>query len=141
VTLLLSLLLTLLRTLLLLPLLLPLLLCVAIARWLLLPLLLLLSLLLSLLLTLLLIIADAIAAAIARYCCRCRRRWLLCAPIAARLYLDVLSLLRSSCKRLNRSPRTSNHITSSALPVRPGQPSSQPRTSPIDPASVRRFFA
>jgi hypothetical protein len=63
--------------------------------------------------------ADAAAAASAILC---RRRWLLCAPIMARLYLDVLSLHRSSCKRHNHSPRTSNYTTSSALQVSRGWP-------------------
>jgi hypothetical protein len=45
----------------------------------------------------------AIAAVIAVLLFR-RSRWLLCASLAVWLYLDFMSLLKSSCKRLNPRP-------------------------------------
>jgi hypothetical protein len=47
--------------------------------------------------------AAAIAAVIA-VLLFCRSRWLLCASLAVWLYLDFMSLLKSSCKRLNPRP-------------------------------------
>jgi pimeloyl-ACP methyl ester carboxylesterase len=47
--------------------------------------------------------AAAIAAVIAVLLFR-RSRWLLCASLAVWLYLDFMSLLKSSCKRLNPRP-------------------------------------
>jgi hypothetical protein len=47
--------------------------------------------------------AAAIAAVIAVLLFR-RSRWLLCASLAVWLYLDFMSLLKSSCKRLNHRP-------------------------------------
>jgi hypothetical protein len=48
-------------------------------------------------------IAAVIAAVIAVLLFR-RSRWLLCASLAFWLYLDLMSLLKSSCKRLNPRP-------------------------------------
>jgi hypothetical protein len=48
-------------------------------------------------------IAAVIAAVIAVPLFR-RSRWLLCASPAFWLYLDLISLLKSSCKRLNPRP-------------------------------------
>jgi hypothetical protein len=45
----------------------------------------------------------AIAAVIAVLLFR-RSRWLLCASLVVWLYLDFMSLLKSSCKRLNPRP-------------------------------------
>jgi hypothetical protein len=63
-------------------------------------------------------IAAVIAAVIAVLLFR-RSRWLLCASLAVWLYLDFMSLLKSSCKRLNPrpSPRTWPCAASAALLV------------------------
>jgi hypothetical protein len=48
-------------------------------------------------------VAAAIATVIAMLLFR-RSRWLLCASLAVWLYLNFMSLLKSSCKRLNPRP-------------------------------------